>query len=68
METHPEEWIDQLIASQRSGYSLDQAFYRDSEIFERDRERVIDNHWMMAGNTAMHWLLTKTIQARVLMR
>lgn len=39
-----ENWIDELCAAQRPGYSLDQAFYRDPAIFERDVERILGNH------------------------
>ena len=46
------EWIDELIEQQQSGYSLDQAFYRDPEIFKRDVQRLISRHWMMAGHVS----------------
>jgi Rieske 2Fe-2S family protein len=46
------DWIDRLCASQRPGHSLDQAFYRDPAIFERDVERVLCNHWIMAGHVS----------------
>lgn len=52
MSRHNNDWIDELIASQRPGYSLDQAFYRNPQIFARDLERVICNHWMMAGHVS----------------
>ena len=41
-----------LIEAQRPGYSLDQAFYRDDAIFERDCERVLRRHWFMAGHVS----------------
>jgi Rieske 2Fe-2S family protein len=47
-----EDRIDALIARQRPGFSLDQAFYADPEIFARDRERILRNHWIMAGHAS----------------
>ena len=47
-----DDWIDELCAAQRPGYSLDQAFYCNPDIFERDVERVLGNHWIMAGHAA----------------
>ena len=40
--------IDELVEAQQPGVSLDRAFYTDSCIFERDRERVFRNHWILA--------------------
>lgn len=48
----PDDWIDELCAAQRPGYSLDRAFYTDPAIFERDVGRVLCNHWIMAGHAA----------------
>jgi Rieske 2Fe-2S family protein len=45
-------WIDALIEAQRPGYSLDQAFYSHAALFERDRERLFSNHWIMAGHVS----------------
>ncbi len=41
-----------LIEAQRPGHSLDQAFYVQPAIFERDRERILRNHWIMAGHVS----------------
>ena len=46
------DWIDDLIDRQRRGHSLDQAFYVHPAIFERDCERVLRNHWIMAGHVS----------------
>ena len=46
------DWIDALVAAQRPGHSLDQAFYVHPAIFERDRERILRNHWIMAGHVS----------------
>ena len=45
-------WLDALIASQRPRHSLDQAFYTHPAIFERDRERILRNHWILAGHAS----------------
>jgi phenylpropionate dioxygenase-like ring-hydroxylating dioxygenase large terminal subunit len=47
-----EAWIDALVEAQRPGSSLDQAFYTHPAVFERDRERVFGNHWIMAGHAS----------------
>ena len=44
------EGLDKLIEIQRPGHSLDRAFYSDAAIFERDRERVFRNHWILAAH------------------
>jgi hypothetical protein len=44
------DWIDTLIERQQLGRSLDRAFYVAPAVFERDRERVFANHWIMAGH------------------
>lgn len=49
---HPIDWIDALIEDQRPGHSLDQAFYVHPAIFERDCERILRNHWIMAGHVS----------------
>ena len=46
------DWIEALIEAQRPGFSLDQAFYTHPEIFARDRERILRNHWIMAGHVS----------------
>ena len=46
------DWIDALIEEQRAGFSLDRAFYEDDAIFERDRQRVLRNHWILAAHVS----------------
>ena len=46
------EGLDKLIEIQRPGHSLDRAFYSDAAIFERDRERVFRNHWILAAHAS----------------
>ena len=42
--------IEDLIASQQPGYSLDQAFYTNREVFELELERIIYRNWIFAGH------------------
>lgn len=42
--------LDQLIASQKPGYALDQQFYTDPEIYELELQRVVNRNWIMAGH------------------
>lgn len=46
------DWIDALIQAQPAKHSLSQAFYTHPAVFERDRERVFRNHWIMAGHVS----------------
>jgi phenylpropionate dioxygenase-like ring-hydroxylating dioxygenase large terminal subunit len=42
--------IEELIASQKSGYALDQRFYIDDDIYELEVERIINRNWILAGH------------------
>jgi len=44
--------IDELAAAQRPGWSLDGAFYTDPAVFERERDTLFRNQWIMAGHVA----------------
>jgi len=52
MQMNDETGMHDLIEAQRPGYSLDRAFYTDAVIFERDRERIIRNHWILAAHSS----------------
>jgi Rieske 2Fe-2S family protein len=39
-----------LIAAHRPGYSLDQRFYVDPEIYELELERIVYRNWILAGH------------------
>ncbi len=52
MHTHSDKDIYDLIKAQRPGYSLDRAFYTDAGIFERDREHIFRNHWILAAHAS----------------
>lgn len=42
--------ITQLLAQQKPGYSLQQAFYTDASIYERDVQRIYLRSWLYAGH------------------
>lgn len=47
MTTPAYDTIDNLIARQRHGYSLEQPFYTDEAIFQRDMQRVVHKQWLL---------------------
>jgi len=42
--------LNQLIDKQKKGYALDNEFYSDAEIYERDIERIFMRVWLYAGH------------------
>jgi len=44
--------IAELIADQKPGYSLDQRFYTDPDIYELEIERIINRNWILAGHAS----------------
>ena len=46
--------IDELIANHKPGHSLDQAFYTDPGIYERELEKLVYRNWILAGH-ASQW-------------
>ncbi len=44
--------IEQLIADHKAGYSLDQQFYTDPDIYELELERIINRTWILAGHVS----------------
>src|SRR5258708_27168434 len=42
--------IAAAIEAQVPGRALDQIFYRDAALFERDMERIFMRHWLCAGH------------------
>jgi Rieske 2Fe-2S family protein len=43
---------DQLLEQYRSGWSLEQPFYTDQQIFELEWECIWKKYWLFAGTTA----------------
>ena len=44
------EKLKSMIAARRPGWSLEQAFYNDDEVFREDIERVFRKNWLCAGH------------------
>ena len=44
--------IDELIASQKPGHSLDQRFYTDPEIYDLEIEKIVNRNWIFAGHAS----------------
>jgi Rieske 2Fe-2S family protein len=42
--------ISELIARQRSGYSLEQRFYTDPDVYQRELDRIVFGDWLVAGH------------------
>ncbi len=44
--------IEDLVERYRSGYSLEQAFYTDQQVFNLEWEHIWKKYWLFAGTTA----------------
>ena len=44
--------IEELIAGQKPGHSLDQRFYTDPDIYELELERIVNRNWILAGHVS----------------
>ena len=44
--------IDQLLSDYQIGYSLEQEFYKNPEIYEKEINNIFMKHWMLAGHTS----------------
>ena len=49
-QQHDTRTVEQLIADQPPGRSLDQRFYVDPELYELELERIINRNWILAGH------------------
>jgi Rieske 2Fe-2S family protein len=43
------QYLSELIARRRPGYSLEQAFYTSREVFEADLRLIFGRHWIYVG-------------------
>lgn len=44
--------LEHLLARQKPGWSLEQAFYTDEQIFDLEWKRIWKKYWLFAGTTA----------------
>ena len=44
--------VEELIANQKPGHSLDQRFYTDPDIYELEVEKIINRNWILAGHAS----------------
>ncbi len=44
--------VDELIADYQAGYSLEQRFYTDPDVYELELERVVCRNWILAGHVS----------------
>jgi Rieske 2Fe-2S family protein len=44
--------IDDLIAGQKPGHSLEQRFYTDPAIYDLEVEKIINRNWILAGHAS----------------
>jgi Rieske 2Fe-2S family protein len=44
--------IKQLVAAQKKGFSLGQAFYKDSDIYQAEINNIFLKHWLYAGHVS----------------
>ncbi len=44
--------LDERVASQKAGWSLEREFYTGADVFERDVEEVVMKSWLYAGHVA----------------
>jgi len=44
--------IDELIANHKPGHALEQRFYTDPKIYERELEKLVFRNWILAGHVS----------------
>jgi Rieske 2Fe-2S family protein len=44
--------IEKLVANHQPGWSLDQQFYTDPEIYQLELDRIITRNWILAGHVS----------------
>jgi glycine betaine catabolism A len=50
--TQTQPWISELVRQQRPGWSLDQPFYKHSDIFNLELEKIWKKYWIHVGHTS----------------
>ena len=44
--------LDELIANHKAGHALDQRFYTDPDIYQRELEKLVYPNWILAGHVS----------------
>lgn len=47
-----ENSIPKLIEGYKPGYSLEQAFYKNSDLYKKEIENIFHKHWILAGHNS----------------
>jgi len=45
-------FVQELIDNYKHGFSLEQAFYTNNDVFEAEWNSIFKKHWLYAGNIA----------------
>ena len=45
-------FVQELINNYKQGFSLEQAFYINNDVFEAEWDSIFKKHWIYTGNTA----------------
>ena len=51
-DTEDKRSVAELIADQKPGYSLDQRFYTDPDIYRLELDRIVFRNWILAGHVS----------------
>ena len=46
------DFVKELVIRYKSGFSLEQPFYTNEEVFAAEWKNIFQKHWLFAGNTA----------------
>ena len=44
--------LNELLARQKPGYALEQAFYLDADVYQQDVERIVLKSWILVGHAS----------------
>lgn len=48
----PTQTIDELLVSRKPGYSLQQRFYTDPDVYKLELEKIVYRNWILAGHVS----------------